>query len=183
MDSAALKLRSAAQRFGWWCGRGEVHIPPCLCCGVEPIQHQYYTEGYNSGENFGCCWSRYICCVSAWMSAWLGQGFCKLFAKWVPCRARGVKHIWYPANKMLPPADSYICVWEHWPVLNDGIRCEPLERRRDSWLDGISSALWKAVITNHISMPGLVDVVGEFCWGMAISCIIPERDWPQRWWI
>ena len=43
----------------------KVHVSSCFCCGVEPIQRQYHTEGYNSGKITECCLSGCICCVSA----------------------------------------------------------------------------------------------------------------------
>ena len=39
---------------------GEVHVSSCLCCRIEPLQRQYYPEGYKSGQNSGCCWSKLI---------------------------------------------------------------------------------------------------------------------------
>ena len=41
-------------------------------------------------------------------------------------------------------------------------------------------ALRKAIITNDLSMPGLVDVVAKIVGGMAHDFVIPKRDWPQR---
>ena len=43
-------------------------------------------------------------------------------------------------------------------------------------------ALRRAISTNDLSMPGLVDMVGVHCWGMVTGGVVPERDWPQRRW-
>ena len=122
---------------------GKVHISSCLCCGVEPIQRQYHPGAYDSGKNSGCCRSRCICCVSAWMSACSGRSFCKLSGKWVPCQASGLPHVCNPVAEALPPLDCCICVWEPGAVLNDGIRGKPFERSRGSGMDCVLSRIPK----------------------------------------
>ena len=77
---------------------GKAHISTCLCGGVEPIQLQYYREGYLFVKSSWCCWSRYIRCVCAWGSACSGRGFCKLSRKWVPCEGPGIPYFWPPAK-------------------------------------------------------------------------------------
>ena len=180
MDIAASSLISAAQRFGWWCERGKVHESPCLCCSVEPIQRQYYTGGYHFGEISGSCWSRYICCVSAWRSACSWRSFCELFRKWLTCQARGIPHIWYPVDEALHPADFCVCGWE--PVLNEGNCSEPVEgaENRD-WMASLP-ALRKAIVTIDLSRPGLVEMVANIIgvWQLVISYLketIRKDDW------
>ena len=161
---------------------GEVHISSCLCCCVEPFQRHYYPGGCDSGQNFGCCWFKRICCVSAWRSACSGRSFCKLTGRWVPCQSRGVPHVWSPAAEALPPTICYICVWEPRPVLNDGILDKPFQGCRVSGLDVVSSRIAKSHHNGRPLHARPCGYGGEYCWGMAVSCVIPDKDWPQRWW-
>ena len=150
---------------------GEVHISTCFCGGVEPIQHQYHFGGYDLGQNSGCCKSRYICCASARGSACAGTSFCKLFGKWVPGEARGTPHVWSPVTEALPPAKCCIRVWEPGPVLNDGVRDKSPEGCRDSGPHGVLSCVAQAIVTNGLSMPGMVDVVANIVgvWPLVVS--------------
>ena len=161
---------------------GKVHIPPCLCCGVEPIQRQYQPGGYNFGQKFGRCWCRYNFCVSAWRCTCAGRGFCKLSGKWVTCEARGVPQIWSPTVEALPPANCCICVWESGPIFDDRICDKPLEECRDSGLDGISPCFAQGHHHERSLHARPSRCVGEHCWGMAIGGVVPEKDWPRKRW-
>ena len=178
MDSAASSPRCAAQRFGWWCGRGRGPQFAVFVLRYWADSAPILPRGYDSRENSGCCWSKFMFCVSAWESACSGRGFCKLSGKWVRCQARGVPHIWSPTVAALTPADCCVCIWEPWPVLNDGVCGEPLEGRGDLELDGVSSGIAKS---HHYERPLHArprGCAGENCWGLAISGIILDKDWP-----
>ena len=134
------------------------------------------------GENYGCCSSKCICCVSAWSSACSGRAFCKLSGKRVACETRGIPHFWSPAAEALPPANCCICVWEPGPVLNVRIRDKPFEVCRVSGLDGVSSRIAKGHYYERPLHARPRRCGCKHCWDMAINFVIPKRDWPQRWW-
>ena len=140
---AALKLKSAGQRFVWWCAVEEVHVSPCLCGSVESLQHQYNPGGFHFREETECCWSSCICFVTAWRVACPQRRFCLLLWKWLPYEACGVPNFWSPVVEALLPAKCCVCIWEHWPVLSDGVSGELLEGRGDSGLGGVSSRIRK----------------------------------------
>ena len=141
---------------------GDVHISPCLCCGVEPIQRQYYPRGYDSGKISGCCWSRCICCVSAWRSTCSGRSLGKLFGKWVRYLRLIKRCLQRTAASVFGNLDPF-SMTEF--VVDRLKRAEP----RD-WMASCP-ALRKAIITNDLSMPDLLDDVANFAgvWPLVLS--------------
>ena len=183
MDNAALNLKSAAQRFGWWCGHGIgphfVVLVLQFLAGSAPIlprRLQFWQKFWMLLVQM------HLLCLCM-ESACSGRGFCKLSGKWVPCQARGVPHIWFSAAEALLTAHCCcICVLEPGPVLKDGFHNKPFDARRDLGLDGVSSRIAKGYCYERPLHARPRPCGGEYCWGMAISCVRPERDWPQRRW-
>ena len=167
------------RELGHGADMGEVHISTCLRCRAEPVQCEHNLGGYSSGQSSRCCWSRYCCGAASWRSAFACRGFCKLSGKWVSGEAHWIPHIRSAAVEALSSAHCFVCFWEPWPVLPDWVCCEPVERSRNSRLDGFSSSFAQGCHHKWSVYAGPCWCGGEHCWGMALDCVLPQRNWPQ----
>ena len=150
---------------------GEVHISTCLCCRVERVHCQYNIGGYNFDQISRCCCSQYGCCVAAWRSACTGRGFCRLPGKWY--HAKLVVYSTFGLRLLTRclkrTAASVFGSLDLFPMTEFVVnRLEGTET-----LDCIAfrPALRKAIITNDLSMPGLVDLVANIVgvWPLIVS--------------
>ena len=153
--------RARIRNLGGVADMGKVHISTSLCGGVEPIQRQYYSGGYHLGEISWCCWSRCICCVSAWGSSCAGRSFCKLSEKWVPCEARRIPRIWSPPLKRCRHRTAASVFGSLDPFSMTEFVVNRLKGSETKYWMASRPALRKAIIMSGLSMPGLVDVVAN----------------------
>ena len=180
MGHAASSLKNAVQRTVWWCGHGrgprsDVFALPCWT-GLVPTQHwrlQFWAKFWMLLVPI------LLWCRSMEVRMRL-QRLCKLSGRWVPGKACWIPHIRSAAVEAMPPANSFVCLWEPWPVLPDWICCELVERGRNSRLDGFPSSVAqghhnKRSVNARASQRG-----AEPCWGVALDCVLPQRNWPKR---
>ena len=150
---------------------GEVHISTCVCCRAEPIQCQHEFGGYSFGQNYRCCWSRYCCGVasrgphvlSEAFASYLGSGYQAKLIEYATFDLRLLKRcLQRTASSVFGSLDPF-SLTEF--VVN---RLKGAETR--DWMAS-RPALRKAIITNDLSMPGLVDVLANIVgvWPLIVS--------------
>ena len=144
---------------------GKVQVLTCFCGSVEPIQRHNYPGGGNLGKNSWCCWSRYICCVFAWMSALLAQAFASYLGSGY--RAKLVEYpifdLWLLKRCLQRTSASVFGSLDPFSMTEIVV-----DRLKGA---GLETGLRKAIITNDLSMPGLVDVVAKIVgvWPLVVS--------------
>ena len=150
---------------------GEVHISTCVCCRADPIQCQHNFGGYSFGQNFRCCWSRYCCGVASWGPHVLSETFAIYLRS-----GYQAKLIEYPTfdlrllKRCLQRTASSVFGSRDPSSLTEFVvnRLKGAETR--DWMAS-RPALRKGIITNDLSMPGLVDVVTNIVgvWSLIVS--------------
>ena len=134
-----------------------------LCCGIVPIQRQYNTGGYHSGQNSGFSWTECICCISAWSSAsYLGCGYRAKLVEYPINDLRLMKRCFqWTAASMTESLDLFSM---------RNLVVKRLKRAKIRVRVASRPTLGKAIISNDIPMPSLVDVVAkEWEWPLVIS--------------
>ena len=167
---------------GWvdGAGVGEVHVSPCLCCGVESVWQQSNPRSHHAGEDRGCCWSICLCRFVQWRAACPHRSFCQLLGKWAPCKTGAVPNIRSPIAEALPSADGCVSVGSLDPFSMTEFVVNRLKGAKIRFSMASRPALRRAIITNDLSTPDWCD--GEPCQGIAIGVSITEGDWLQKWW-